>query len=253
VGKLTKSNQDARWFASMIKEKFKRANVITQVFANVTKKQFVGALTKLSKTVKADDLVFIYYSGHGALIPDNNGDESSGMDAVFIPYDVQNTIFKTQQQLDNAIIRDDQYAQLINAIGTKNIISVIDACYSGTMRKDILKGQVKYFHLPRINQTKGVYEVLAPEPDFDTEKGLVFAAADKDELAIETSKGSLFTLALLAVLDDKEIKNNHFHDVFKRAKALVYQASDHEQNPVAFGDKRLARQLKMVSSSTLKR
>lgn len=71
---------------------------------------------------KSNTELFIYYSGHGSQVRDQNGDEQGGMDSVLVPSDFQ----------INGFIIDDDLGKLIQQIKCKCIL-LFDSCNSGTV------------------------------------------------------------------------------------------------------------------------
>lgn len=63
----------------------------------------------------------IQYSGHGTSIGDRNGDEKDGSDEALVGYDL------------NFISDDELFKLLCDFHPESNIISIIDACHSGSM------------------------------------------------------------------------------------------------------------------------
>lgn len=84
------------------------------------------------------DRVFVFYSGHGARIPDNNNDEDDGKDEVIAPFDVQ-----TIPKLTN-IILDDEINQWIAALSGRQVIMVFDSCHSGTISRTLGSKSAKF-------------------------------------------------------------------------------------------------------------
>ncbi|OHT15977.1 Clan CD, family C14, metacaspase-like cysteine peptidase [Tritrichomonas foetus] len=70
---------------------------------------------------KTSEHLTVYYTGHGASIPDKNGDESDGLDEVMI--------------FDDGIVVDDKLVELIkkHATGRAKITLLNDCCHSGTI------------------------------------------------------------------------------------------------------------------------
>lgn len=81
------------------------------------------------------DLVIFFYSGHGAQIPDQNGDEADGKDEVLAPYDVV-------PEGGRNIIRDDELGTWLRKLSKREVVVFIDACHSGTMTRGIRDGGV---------------------------------------------------------------------------------------------------------------
>ncbi len=101
---LMHDNQPASLYPS-------KNNIITQITNNVAK------LTE-------NDILVIYYSGHGALITDTNGDEISGKDSVIVPINVN-----TQGYISDDYIR----SLLVAAVSNSKIFGVFDCCNSGSV------------------------------------------------------------------------------------------------------------------------
>lgn len=81
-----------------------------------------------------DDVVVIYYSGHGAYVGDEDGDEAlldpnDRYDEVLVPWDA------TDIETAGELILDDQIRVALEQLGTTNVTMFVDACYSGTMTR----------------------------------------------------------------------------------------------------------------------
>lgn len=74
---------------------------------------------------KPGDTLFFYYSGHGARLPDTNGDETDGSDEVLVPLD-----YKTK-----GVISDDWlFTNMVRVVPVNvTLWSFTDCCHSGTM------------------------------------------------------------------------------------------------------------------------
>lgn len=83
--------------------------------ANIMKELF--KLTTLPSTE-----LFIYYSGHGSIVRDRNGDERSGKDSVIVPCDFETSDF----------ILDDYLFVMISKLKCKTTL-LFDSCNSGTV------------------------------------------------------------------------------------------------------------------------
>ena len=75
--------------------------------------------------------VVFYYSGHGAQLPDDNGDESDGIDETIMPSDT------TVDRKDQKDIRDDEFDAWFTELKnyTTNITFIFDSCHSGTVTR----------------------------------------------------------------------------------------------------------------------
>ncbi len=70
------------------------------------------------------DMFMLYYSGHGAFVNDNNNDEPDGLDEALVPYDAS---LENKQSL----LLDDEINLILNSIVARQILVVLDSCYSG--------------------------------------------------------------------------------------------------------------------------
>lgn len=81
-----------------------------------------------------DDVVVIFYSGHGTFTEDGDGDEAlidpnDRYDEALVPWDARDI------QSAGGLILDDQIRVALEQLGTTNVTMFVDACYSGTMTR----------------------------------------------------------------------------------------------------------------------
>lgn len=238
---LQQANRDAEKFIAQLAQHFTAKQYNPILLPNVTKKQFIENLEDLSSYITPDDMVFIYFSGHGVLVKDDNNDEKGGNDAAFVTTNIG------QGGLTNdTIIRDDLFAGLINRLNTKKIISVIDACHSGGLSKSLGNYRVKSY--TGVYQDKDLFPIALsiPNPDplpiLNEVKGLVLAAAEENYMAIEVSQGGVFTLAFVNVLLQAE-KGDDLFSIFDKTQYAVKENTKKHQKPTAVGNKKIAKKL----------
>ena len=87
-----------------------------------TRKAVLAGLRKAAKTLKAGDLFFLSYSGHGGQVPDASGDEPDKQDETWCLYDGQ-------------LIDDDLYFELAGFASGVRILVLSDSCHSGTVTR----------------------------------------------------------------------------------------------------------------------
>lgn len=87
----------------------------------------------LSDKTTAEDTVLFYFSGHGAQIPDDDGDEEDGLDEALWVWDSSKT-------LGLSLIRDDDLNRWLSALPAENKLVLLDCCHSGTASKTMLYG-----------------------------------------------------------------------------------------------------------------
>jgi len=107
--------------------------VITLVDENATYRSIQEHICELlpAATVSGDVIV-IYFTGHGGRCADDNGDEQDGLDEYLVPYDGQYVEpWKDQEALRNSMILDDTFARWVQCLDGRQVVVIIDACYSG--------------------------------------------------------------------------------------------------------------------------
>ncbi|MBI1851584.1 MAG: caspase family protein [Planctomycetes bacterium] len=106
-------------------------HVTTLVDAAATKANIEGALIAMADKAGPDDAAIFYYSGHGAQVPDLDGDEDDGWDEAIVPVDPHPNVFTTQESLKPLLI-DDRIGELLARFKTRNVTVIFDSCHSGT-------------------------------------------------------------------------------------------------------------------------
>ncbi len=92
-----------------------------------TREGFLGGLAQLASQAGQEDVVLIFYSGHGQQQPDEDSGparELDGLDETLVLYD--------------GSLTDDEVVRAIDAIGAGTIILAIDACHSGGFADDFV-------------------------------------------------------------------------------------------------------------------
>ncbi len=87
-----------------------------------TRKSVLAALRKSAKQLKAGDLFFLTYSGHGGQIPDVTGEEEDKKDETWCLYDGQ-------------LIDDELYLELGSFARGVRVLVLSDSCHSGTVTR----------------------------------------------------------------------------------------------------------------------
>ncbi len=89
-----------------------------------TRAAVLAALRRAAKALKAGDLCFISYSGHGGQVPDTNGDEEDQKDETWCLYDGQ-------------LIDDELYVELSGFAEGVRVLVLSDSCHSGTITREM--------------------------------------------------------------------------------------------------------------------
>jgi len=97
-----------------------------------TRAAILDALAALARDSEPGDLAIITLSGHGTRQPDAEGEESDGLDEVFLPADTARAE-PGQNAIPNAIT-DDEIGRAVDAIRAKgaDVWLVMDSCHSGS-------------------------------------------------------------------------------------------------------------------------
>ena len=109
--------------------RFEKDNVKLLINQNATRENIRKSMEGwLKGKIKKNDLVIIFFSGHGTQIPDTDGDEDDGLDECLIPYDYDNADF-------SSVITDDIFAYWIRNLESEKVMIIFDNCYSGGAAK----------------------------------------------------------------------------------------------------------------------
>ena len=96
--------------------------ILTLSDNDATKKKVLDTIISIGKKIKAGDTFLFYFSGHGDIVDDRNGDELSGYDQVLVAY-------------DQFIVDDEIYLLLKKHFALTQNIMIVDACHSSTSWK----------------------------------------------------------------------------------------------------------------------
>jgi hypothetical protein len=89
-----------------------------------TRAAVLAALRRAAKALKAGDLCFVSYSGHGGQVPDTNGDEPDRKDETWCLYDGQ-------------LVDDELYLELGGFAEGVRVLVVSDSCHSGSVTREV--------------------------------------------------------------------------------------------------------------------
>ena len=130
VGLLTKTNADAQRFVDVMQPLFQVKAAHIRLIKDARKADFTAAMVWLRAQVNPNDLVLIFFSGHGSRVPDDNGDEADGWDEGFVMFDVQDAGYASSDHL----VRDDQFTSWLDGLATDRVLTVIDSCFSAGLK-----------------------------------------------------------------------------------------------------------------------
>jgi hypothetical protein len=182
------------------------------------------AFYALSQKIQENDFIYIHYSGHGSLIPDLDGNEESGYDQTWVPYDARTGKLNG---IDDFDIVDDEINAWLQPIfdKTENVVFVSDSCHSGT--------------ITRSDQTvRTLFPDDRPHPALKQDalpvQGIRIGAAKDDKKAYEGTfegkKQGVFTWYWAQALKTV-FRDSNWEVVFQKAAALTTAYKDNRQQP----------------------
>ena len=87
---------------------------------DATKAAFLGAIWREGGDLEPNDLLVVFYSGHGGQVKDFDGDEATGLDSTFC--------------LADGAMTDDDFAAMLEHLQCR-VLVIADACNSGTIAR----------------------------------------------------------------------------------------------------------------------
>lgn len=90
---------------------------------------FRKELARLAKQATSEDIVLIYFSGHGSQVQDQNGDEADDLDETLV--------FHDSRSRDGTIpdLADDELHCLLSQIKARHLVLILDAGNTGTVSR----------------------------------------------------------------------------------------------------------------------
>jgi len=136
--------------------------------------------------VKPDDMVLLFYAGHGGVEVDLTGEESDGNSKYLIPYDSKlGGLFSTA-------ILNSMMTTMLQRIQSNRMIFLIDCCYSGGA-SNLAALAIRSISSPGTKVETDVYS------DFSGSGRVVISASQPDQFSLELPEWNhgLFTYNLL--------------------------------------------------------
>ena len=121
-GPLSACEFDAHDMAALAKTQGMKPTVL--ITKKATRAALLAGMRAAAKALKAGDLFFMTYSGHGGQVPDTNGDEPDHKDETWCLYDGQ-------------LIDDELYFELSKFAPGVRILVLSDSCHSGTVAREM--------------------------------------------------------------------------------------------------------------------
>jgi hypothetical protein len=121
-GPLNACEADAEDMEAIAKARgFEPRRLVTE---QVTRASVRESILQAAGELKAGDSLFVSYSGHGGILPDNDGDESDGQDETWCLY-------------DGELLDDELFALWSKFAAGVRIVVLSDSCHSGTVLREL--------------------------------------------------------------------------------------------------------------------
>lgn len=120
TGPLAACEFDANDMAAIARSQGMKSTVL--LGKKGTRSNTLAAIRGAAKALRAGDLFFLTYSGHGGQVPDVTGDEADKQDETWCLYDGQ-------------LIDDELYVELSRFAAGTRILVMSDSCHSGSVTR----------------------------------------------------------------------------------------------------------------------
>ena len=120
-GPLAACEFDANDMAAIARSKGMKPTVL--LTKKATRAAVLKAMRSAAKSLKAGDLFFLSFSGHGGQVPDLDGDEPDKKDETWCLWDGQ-------------LIDDELYFELSRFAGGVRVLVLSDSCHSGSVTRE---------------------------------------------------------------------------------------------------------------------
>ncbi len=208
--KLRYCEDDATRFARLLGEKLRvpQQNVRLVLGKQATRAGFEDALRWLAGKTQPEDLAFIYFSGHGTLIPDPpNVRHDDGLSAAFVCYHQKTSLRLDDPDIKQVLLPGPDFASALRDVPAKRKVFVVDSCHSGSIHKEI-----------SVNLVSKYLPLLSPEKIKE-----ISAASKKGRKDLITpGRYSEFVDSMETLLAACEKQQNSYEDRSKRAGLFTY-------------------------------
>lgn len=229
ISNLAYAENDARSFYNLFQNTFSEDDVELHLLVNeqATKKRVLNLLAeRLPNRVNSDDMVVVYYSGHGS--PELN-DSQSTIARYLVAYDTEyDSLFTTGINIEHDI------NLVTERLKCNKVVFLLDTCFSGRAGGKTFEGVfLKEYRRNFRSYNKAFSDLKLGEGR------VILSACRDDEVAFEypTLKHGIFTYSVLNILtnsnkDNGTIGIGTFYDLVLNE---VRRKSKNMQNPVMYG------------------
>ena len=228
IRRLKYAVNDAMAFSNHLVEynQIPRENVILLLEEEANLMRLRSALgVHLKNKASKDDMVIIYFAGHGATERDAASPDGDGLEKYLLPYDVD------PKELYATAMPMEEISRLFSRIRSDRLVFIVDTCYSGasggrTISVADIRAGISDGFLDRITGGKGKIILTA--------SGANEVSAESDEL-----QHGIFTHFLIKGLQGQADSDGDglitVDEVYTYVSKQVPQATNQEQHPVKKG------------------
>jgi hypothetical protein len=163
----------------------------------------INKFTNLLTNAKSGDTVFLFYSGHGSYITDNNNNEQTNNDQLIVPLDLN-------------VIVDDELKSIINNHLKSNVtlIALFDCCFSESVL------DLKYQYLDSLNNNNNSININETNTNGNVImiSGCTDNQTSEDAIINNLPQGAL-TWAFLQTFNSK--KNQSWRELLKGMRTTL--------------------------------
>lgn len=193
------------------------------------------------------DLLLFYFSGHGVQVRDQNGDEDDGMDEALAPYDV--ILEGARDPIEARLIVDDELGVLLRQLKDRQVVVIVDACYSGTATRGIGGVPVATLEETGAVQARNLFVTfqesptetrsiprqlqLPPQPDIP-EGHVFFSASRENQLSMERefADGAWNGALTRAMVEEMaQQRNRTYRNLYEHAREVIKDRYRLDQDP----------------------
>jgi len=228
VRNLKYAVNDAQAFYSLLvkQNQIPKENVILLTDQQASLRNLRRALgTQLKKRAGKEDMVIIFFAGHGATEKDASSPDGDGLEKYLLPVDAE------LEDIYTSAIPMREISHIFRRIKSERIIFIADACYSGasggrTVNVSGIRSSLSEAFLDRVASGKGT---------------IIITASGANEVSMESEefKHGIFSYFLLEGLKGKADFDGDglvtIDELYPYVSDNVARASGQEQHPVKKG------------------
>jgi hypothetical protein len=193
--------------------------VIQLIDGQANRDNILGALSNLTRSATAGDVLVFQYSGHGTHLKDLDGDETDGLDEALCPVDM----------MTGSFIIDDDLRQVLDGLPDQvSLTCFMDCCHSGTITRVVAglsQANARGIDFGKARYIQATDEMQSAHESFRRARGvrsrprlrgpeslkeIVFSACLPSEVAYESGGHGDFTNRAVPILGNTAFSNDEF-------------------------------------------